>query len=147
MKINDTLQFQNVGLPEDILRMKHHGDYENAIRYHQKDVELDPTNINSYWYLSLTQLLVDGDEAVTTMKKGMALTDETSNFLLKYNDILISIQKETKNPYKGYLQLITEEYIYDESDVKSLIESAINTYPDIYSNERSQMESILAELK
>ena len=32
MNINDTLQFQNVGLPEDILRMKHHGDYENAIR-------------------------------------------------------------------------------------------------------------------
>ena len=32
MNINDTIQFQNVGLPEDILRMKHHGDYENAIR-------------------------------------------------------------------------------------------------------------------
>jgi len=32
MNINDTLQFQNVGLPEDILRMKHHGDYENAIK-------------------------------------------------------------------------------------------------------------------
>ena len=32
MNINDTLKFQNVGLPEDILRMKHHGDYENAIR-------------------------------------------------------------------------------------------------------------------
>ena len=25
MNINDTIQFQNVGLPEDILRMKHHG--------------------------------------------------------------------------------------------------------------------------
>ena len=32
MNINDTLQFQNVGLPEDILRMKHHGDYDNAIK-------------------------------------------------------------------------------------------------------------------
>ena len=32
MNINDTLQFQNVGLPEDILRLKHHGDYDNAIR-------------------------------------------------------------------------------------------------------------------
>ena len=32
MNINDTLQFQNVGLPEDILRLKHHGDYANAIR-------------------------------------------------------------------------------------------------------------------
>ena len=32
MRINDTLQFQNVGLPEDILRLKHHGDYDNAIR-------------------------------------------------------------------------------------------------------------------
>ena len=32
MNINDTLQFQNVGLPEDILRLKHHGDYENAIK-------------------------------------------------------------------------------------------------------------------
>ncbi len=32
MYINDTLQFQNVGLPEDILRLKHHGDYDNAIR-------------------------------------------------------------------------------------------------------------------
>ena len=32
MNINDTIQFQNVALPEDILRMKHHGDYENAIK-------------------------------------------------------------------------------------------------------------------
>lgn len=32
MNINDTLRFQNVGLPEDILRMKHHGDYKNAIK-------------------------------------------------------------------------------------------------------------------
>ena len=32
MNINETFQFQNVGLPEDILRLKHHGDYENAIK-------------------------------------------------------------------------------------------------------------------
>ena len=32
MSINDMFAFQNVGLPEDILRLKHHGDYENAIR-------------------------------------------------------------------------------------------------------------------
>ncbi len=32
MNINDTLQFQNVGLPEDILRMKHYGDFEHAIK-------------------------------------------------------------------------------------------------------------------
>ena len=32
MNTNDILQFQNIGLPEDILRMKHHGDFENAIR-------------------------------------------------------------------------------------------------------------------
>ena len=32
MNINDTLRFQNVGLPEDILRMKHHGDFDGAIR-------------------------------------------------------------------------------------------------------------------
>ena len=31
MNINDTLAFQNVGLPEDILRLKHHGDYDKAI--------------------------------------------------------------------------------------------------------------------
>jgi len=43
MKINDTLQFQNVGLPEDILRMKHHGDYENAIRL--IDIRLEDENL------------------------------------------------------------------------------------------------------
>ena len=32
MNINDTLQFQNVGLPEDILRLKQHGAYDDAIR-------------------------------------------------------------------------------------------------------------------
>lgn len=32
MNINDTLKFMNVGLPEDILRRKIHGDYEGAIR-------------------------------------------------------------------------------------------------------------------
>ena len=32
MRINETLQFQNVGLPEDILRMKQHGDFDNAIK-------------------------------------------------------------------------------------------------------------------
>lgn len=32
MNINDTLAFQNLGLPEDIARMKHHGDFKNAIR-------------------------------------------------------------------------------------------------------------------
>ena len=32
MYINDTLRFQNVGLPEDILRLKHHGAYDEAIR-------------------------------------------------------------------------------------------------------------------
>ena len=43
MNINDTLQFQNVGLPEDILRMKHHGDYENAIRL--IDIRLQDSNL------------------------------------------------------------------------------------------------------
>ena len=43
MKINDTLQFQNVGLPEDILRMKHHGDYENAIKL--IDIRLQDKNL------------------------------------------------------------------------------------------------------
>ena len=32
MNINDTLKYMNVGLPEDILRRKIHGDYEGAIR-------------------------------------------------------------------------------------------------------------------
>jgi len=32
MNINDTLQFQNVGLPEDILRRKLWGDFDGAIR-------------------------------------------------------------------------------------------------------------------
>ena len=32
MNINDTLQFQNVGLPEDILRRKLYGDFDGAIR-------------------------------------------------------------------------------------------------------------------
>ena len=43
MNINDTLQFQNVGLPEDILRMKHHGDYENAIKL--IDIRLQDKNL------------------------------------------------------------------------------------------------------
>ena len=43
MNINDTLQFQNVGLPEDILRMKHHGDYDNAIRL--IDIRLQDDNL------------------------------------------------------------------------------------------------------
>ena len=43
MNINDTLQFQNVGLPEDILRMKHHGDYDNAIRL--IDIRLQDENL------------------------------------------------------------------------------------------------------
>lgn len=43
MNINDTLRFQNVGLPEDILRMKHHGDYENAIRL--IDIRLQDENL------------------------------------------------------------------------------------------------------
>lgn len=32
MNINDTIQFQNIGLPDDILRRKLHGDFEGAIR-------------------------------------------------------------------------------------------------------------------
>lgn len=32
MNINDTLQYQNVGLPDDILRRKLHGDFDGAIR-------------------------------------------------------------------------------------------------------------------
>ena len=32
MNINDTLKFMNVGLPEDILRRKIHGDFDGAIR-------------------------------------------------------------------------------------------------------------------
>lgn len=43
MNINDTLQFQNVGLPEDILRMKHHGDYDNAIKL--IDIRLQDENL------------------------------------------------------------------------------------------------------
>ena len=43
MNINETLQFQNVGLPEDILRMKHHGDYDNAIRL--IDIRLQDENL------------------------------------------------------------------------------------------------------
>ena len=43
MNINDTLQFQNIGLPEDILRMKHHGDYDNAIKL--IDIRLKDKNL------------------------------------------------------------------------------------------------------
>ena len=43
MNINDTLRFQNVGLPEDILRMKHHGDYDNAIKL--IDIRLQDENL------------------------------------------------------------------------------------------------------
>lgn len=43
MNINHTLRYQNVGLPEDILRMKHHGDYENAIRL--IDIRLQDENL------------------------------------------------------------------------------------------------------
>ena len=43
MKINETLQFQNVGLPEDILRMKHHGDYDNEIKL--IDIRLQDENL------------------------------------------------------------------------------------------------------
>ena len=43
MNINHTLRYQNVGLPEDILRMKHHGDYENAIRL--IDIRLQDKNL------------------------------------------------------------------------------------------------------
>lgn len=43
MNINDTLQFQNVGLPEDILRMKQHGDYNNAIKL--IDIRLQDKNL------------------------------------------------------------------------------------------------------
>ena len=43
MNINDTLQFQSVGLPEDILRLKQHGDYDNAIRL--VDIRLQDDNL------------------------------------------------------------------------------------------------------
>lgn len=43
MNINHTLQFQSVGLPEDILRLKHHGDYDNAIRL--IDIRLQDENL------------------------------------------------------------------------------------------------------
>ncbi len=32
MKINDHFKYLNIGLPEDILRRKMHGDFEGAIR-------------------------------------------------------------------------------------------------------------------
>ena len=32
MNINDSLRFQNVGLPEDILRRKLYGDFDGAVR-------------------------------------------------------------------------------------------------------------------
>ena len=32
MNINDTLKYMRVGLPEDILRRKLHGDFDGAIR-------------------------------------------------------------------------------------------------------------------
>ena len=32
MKINETLQYLNTGLPEDILRRKLYGDFEGAVR-------------------------------------------------------------------------------------------------------------------
>ena len=43
MKINETLQFQNVGLPEDVLRMKQHGDFDNAIKL--IDIRLQDENL------------------------------------------------------------------------------------------------------
>ena len=43
MNINDTLQFQSVGLPEDILRLKQHVDYDNAIRL--VDIRLRDENL------------------------------------------------------------------------------------------------------
>ena len=139
---NDHLAYHRLAL-----LYKAKGDYESAIRYHQKSVELNPDNVNSYWYLSQTQLLLDVNEAVATIKKGIEINNESDIYHQNYYDILVSIQKETKNPYKDYLRLITEEYFYGENEVRALIESVLKAYPDIYSNERTQMESILAELK
>ena len=43
MNPNSKIKFQNIGLPEDILRMKHHGDYENAIKL--IDIRMQDTNL------------------------------------------------------------------------------------------------------
>ena len=41
MNINDTLRCLNIGLPEDILRRKMHGDLEGAIRLIDQRLESD----------------------------------------------------------------------------------------------------------
>lgn len=52
MNINDMLQYQNVGLPDDILRRKLHGDFEGAVRL--IDRRLREENLTEAMRCSLT---------------------------------------------------------------------------------------------
>ena len=49
MNINDTLQFQNIGLPDDILRRKLYGDFDGAIRLIDRRLN-DPTTPQALAY-------------------------------------------------------------------------------------------------
>lgn len=52
MNINETFQFQNVGLPEDIRRMKEHGDFSGALRL--MDLRLKENNLPEAFRACLT---------------------------------------------------------------------------------------------
>lgn len=52
MNVNDTFQYQNIGLPEDIRRRKEHGDFAGAIRL--IDLRLKETNLSKALRACLT---------------------------------------------------------------------------------------------
>jgi tetratricopeptide (TPR) repeat protein len=130
------------------------GDYEKAIEYRKKVVNLDPEYAPSYTYLSTTLLFFDVEEALEVEKIGLEYAKrygEGINFSQsRIEDLSYIIKsKQEGNAYKGYLKIIKEDdfwYMKDKNKV-DLIKLVLQQSPEVDTPEKRELISILNQLE
>lgn len=120
------------------------GDYEQALKYDLKVVELNPLDGWSYWHLGLSNYFSEKfKEAEKAFKKSLDLnpnTESTYAFLSsallfqgKFEEALESAQKEPSEPYRIFSLAIVNNAQGNIKEANKLVNELITDYEETYS--------------
>ncbi|KMK75860.1 tetratricopeptide repeat protein [Alkalihalobacillus pseudalcaliphilus] len=117
-----------------------------AVGAYNQALQLDPTNIHRYYYVSTAYLVDNLSMAIQVMEEGLSRIEHPQYHA--YLDLLYQIDEEMDddNPYKAYYQFIQSGYFSSEREQKWFIEAILTKYDDVVSEERMYLEVLLEEL-
>ncbi|MDQ0482483.1 tetratricopeptide repeat protein [Guptibacillus hwajinpoensis] len=125
-------------------------NYKKAVNYGNKVIMLEPNNSEGYLQLSLIMIFVDIDKAVEISKNSIVKSNDTNvKWYKQFNKLLIDIQKGKiqGDPFSGYLELLTSEYISSKEYKIDLIDKILNEYPTEHSKQKEEIITLKKKLE